>query len=167
MYTSSEGQEFILAGERGDKPRREQKKQKGGQQKKEPQALRQRWSDPVSEKAVKERLFQIEMRTDPYGSSVLGFPIDTVIESISEETSSNRYQGGYASYWKLARAAKDKTLPKEGSTDFENLRNACAEAIIYQNLRDNPLRGNAPQTTAVVFDPIRYADGLKDLLGCV
>jgi hypothetical protein len=162
--SSLQDQSFMLTGGRGGNPRREQKKPKGGRPKKEPQAPRERPKDPVSEKAVKDKLLEIELRKDPTNPSFLGFPIDTVIESISEETSSNRYQGGYASYWKLARAAKDKTLPKEGSTDFENLRNACAEAIIYQNLRDSPLRGNAPQTTAVVFDPIRYADGLKDLL---
>jgi hypothetical protein len=51
------------------------------------------------------------------------------LESISAETSSNSYQGGYAIYWRMARAAKDGSLTQEGTTDFENLKNACAEVI--------------------------------------
>jgi hypothetical protein len=93
-----------------------------------------------------------------------GFPIDEVIESISTEQSSNNYQGGFASYWRMARAAKDGSLPQEDTTDFENLRNACAEAMIYKLVRESPATGDAPVTTTAVFDPIGKASSLKALL---
>lgn len=54
----------LEAGEkgRGGKPGREQKKPKGGQPRQEPRLDRQRWSDEVSETAVKNRLFQFQLR---------------------------------------------------------------------------------------------------------
>jgi hypothetical protein len=57
-------QDTLEVGEkgRGGKPGREQKKPKGGQQKQEPRPDRQRWSDEVSETAVKNRLFQFQLR---------------------------------------------------------------------------------------------------------
>lgn len=111
------------AGEKGDKNRggREQKKPKGGVPKREPQPEVERWSDPVSEAAIKNQLLQIQLR--PTSSNIFdtGFPIDDVIESISKETPNNKF-GGFASYWKLARAAKNGTLPIKDTTDFENLK---------------------------------------------
>jgi hypothetical protein len=152
-------------GEKGDKNRggREQKKPKGGTPKREPRPEVERWTDPVSEAAVKKQLLQIQLR--PTSSNVFdtGFPIDDVIESISEVTPNNKF-GGFASYWKLARAAKDGTLPIEDTTDFENLKNACAEALVFKYLRETPGAGVAPITTNVIFDPIGKASALKDLL---
>jgi hypothetical protein len=153
---------IILAG--GNRPKREKRKPPGGGQKKEQQQPRQRWTDPVAEKAVKDKLFEIELRPNTESPSLLGFPIRTVIESISEEKASNSFQGGYASFWKLARAAENKTLNIEGIQDFNALKSACAEAIMYQVLFNSPQKGHSTRTTATVYDPIRYGEGLKDLL---
>jgi hypothetical protein len=149
---------------RGGKPGREQKKPKGGQPRQEPRPDRQRWSDEVSETAVKNRLFQFQLRRFSSNVYDTGFPIDEVIESISAEQGSNNSQGGFASYWRMARAAKDGSLPQEDTTDFENLRNACAEAIIYKLVRESPATGDAPVTTTAIFDPIGKASSLKALL---
>ncbi len=119
--------------------------------------------DEVSESAVRNKLVQIQNQrtSDPLNT---GFPINEVIESISVEQPSNQFQGGFASYWRLARAAKDGSLPGEGSTDFLNLRNACAEAIIYQGLREAPGRGQAPASTVTVFDPVGKSRTLAAML---
>jgi hypothetical protein len=82
---------------RGGKPGREQKKPKGGQPRQEPRPDRQRWSDGVSETAVKNRLFQFQLRRFSSNIYDTGFPIDEVIESISTEQSSNSNQGDWAS----------------------------------------------------------------------
>jgi hypothetical protein len=74
------------------------------------------------------------------------------------------FQGGFASYWRMAKAAKDGSLPREGSTDFENLKNACAEAIVYKNYREAPSRGQAPLTSQTVFDPVGKAKIFTQLL---
>jgi hypothetical protein len=149
---------------RGGKPGRETKKPKGGNPRREQQSDGERWRDEVSEVAVKDKLFQIQLRRTSSNVYDTGFPIDEVIESISVETQSNNQQGGYASYWRMARAAKDGSLPTEGTTDFENLRNACAEAIVYKNARETPGAGTAPATSEAIFDPVGKASVLKELL---
>jgi hypothetical protein len=153
------------SGEKGGNNRggREQKKPKGGTPKREPQLQVERWTDAVSEAAVKNQLLQIQLRRTSSNVFDTGFPIDDVIESISEPTSNNPF-GGFASYWKLARAAKNGTLPIEDTTDFENLKNACAEALVFKYLRESSGAGTSPITTDVIFDPIGKSSALKDLL---
>jgi hypothetical protein len=148
--------------DKGDK----NKKPKGGNpppQKEQRERKDRDRTDPGKEATIKNRLLNIQNRrsTDPFD---LGFPIDVVISNISEEKSNNGFQGGYSAYWKLADAAKDGSLPREGSKDFENLKNACAEAVVYKRLRESAGRGQATPVSQAIFDPIAQTGIIGTLL---
>jgi hypothetical protein len=102
---------------------------------------------------VESKLLDIQLRqTEEFPN---GFPIYEVIKNISAEKQDNNFQGGFAAFWKILRAAENGDLLKPETEDFRGFKSAIAETIVYHINKNAASIGQAPISTMVFHDPIK------------
>jgi hypothetical protein len=149
-------QKEILPEQDGLKGKKGKQRQNPGgspQDEKKPVERKDRERDDVAEYVVESKLLDIQLRqTEEFPN---GFPIYEVIKNISAEKQDNNFQGGFAAFWKILRAAENGDLLKPETEDFRGFKSAIAETIVYHINKNAASIGQAPISTMVFHDPIK------------